>query len=701
VSRKFARRSVTAALAATALTPALAAFSKKTRKGPILYDTSHGEWRSYSGDQKGLRYAALNQVNAQNFNRLELAWSYAEPGDTNLQATPLMVNGVLYTTAGLKRSALALDARTGAVKWRYDVPDEGMRGQMAPRTGSGHGVSYWTDGHEERILFVTCGYQMICLDAATGKPIAGFGDKGIVDLKLNDDQDIALDGRGTGEEIGLHSTPLVVGDVIVVGAAHSATAEAVAHVKGYVRGFDVKTGKRLWIFHTVPKRGEFGYETWYSGSADRTGNTGNWGQNSADPELGLVYLAIEQPTEDYYGGFRPGDSLFSDCIVALDVKTGKRRWYFQTVHHDIWDRDNMCAAILCDIHVDGKKIKALAQISKQAFTYVLDRTNGKPVWPIPETPVPRGDAPGEWYSPTQPIPSKPPAFDVQGVAESDLIDFTPELKAEALRVVANYRIGPLYTPPCESKWPGPLATILNPGNDGAAQWPGGALDPETNILYVFSNMSYVPHGLVRGNPARTDMEMIPGTATATGGAAGEALPPSEQGGRAPAAGRAAPPAGGAPAGRGGGRGGIGATIPVMGLPLIKPPYGRITAIDLNKGEMLWQIAHGETPDEIRNNPALKGLTIPRTGSLGKVGVLVTKTLVIAGDGTATTGADGKNGGWLRAYDKKTGREVGQIAMPTRVTGSPMTYELDGHQYIAVPISGPPVAAHLAVFRLPA
>ena len=359
MSRKFARRSVTAALAATALTPALAAFSKKTRKGPIRYDTSHGEWRSYSGDQKGLRYAALNQVNAQNFNRLELAWSYAEPGDTNLQATPLMVNGVLYTTAGLKRSALALDARTGAVKWRYDVPDEGMRGQMAPRTGSGHGVSYWTDGHEERILFVTCGYQMICLDAATGKVIAGFGDHGIVDLKLNDDQDINLDGRGTGEEIGLHSTPLVVGDVIVVGAAHSATAQAVGHVKGYVRGFDVKTGKRLWIFHTIPLKGEYGYDSWIRpGEAEKATNTGDWAQTSVDEELGLAYLGIEIPSADESGIHRQGNSLFSNCLVAVELETGKRRWHYQLVHHGLWDSDPPCAPILCDIPHNGKIVKA-------------------------------------------------------------------------------------------------------------------------------------------------------------------------------------------------------------------------------------------------------------------------------------------------------------------------------------------------------
>jgi quinoprotein glucose dehydrogenase len=678
---KLTRRAVTAALAATALTPAIAA-PKKSRKTPVRYDTSNGEWKSYSGDQKGLRYAPLNQIDTGNFSRLELAWSHAEAGDVNLQATPLMVNGVLYTTAGLKRTVLALDARTGAPKWRFDF-DEGKRGVNAPRPGSGHGVSYWSDGAAERILYVTIGYQLISLDAKTGKPDPTFGTNGVVDLKKDDDQDINLEGDGAGEEIGLHSTPLVVGDVIVVGAAHSATVTVARHVKGFVRGFDIRTGKRLWVFHTVPKKGEEGYDTWLNGSAENTGNTGNWAQNSADPELGLVYLTIEQPTDDYYGAFRPGANLFSDCIVAVDAKTGKRRWYYQTVHHDIWDRDNMCAPILFDMKVNGRTVKALAQPSKQAFTYVLDRVTGKPVWPIPETPVPQGDVPGEWYSPTQPMPSKPPAFDVQGLPISQIIDYTPALRAEALRLLKNYQWGHLFAPPIVSQWPDKLGTIQIPSTDGAAQWPGGALDPETNVMYIFSNHAYAVRGLLPGDFAKTGLAHVWGVATPTGAQA-VALPPSEQ-----------------PAGRGAGRGGGGGgRLTVQGLSILKPPYGRITAIDLNKGEILWQIAHGETPDDVKNHPALKGLDIPRTGSLGKVGTLVTKTLVIAGDGTATTGPDGKTGAWLRAYDKKTGREVGAVHMPTRVTGSPMTYELDGRQYIAVPISGPPGPAQLAVYKLP-
>jgi quinoprotein glucose dehydrogenase len=682
---KFARRAVTRALGAIgALTaaPALAAAARKPRKVPIAYDTSGGEWRSYSGDQKGLRYAALNQVNAQNFHQLELAWTYAEPGDVNLQATPLMVGGTLYTNAGVKRAVLALDARTGARKWRFDF-DEGRRGGNAPRPGSGHGVSYWTDGNESRILYVTIGYQLISLDAATGKPDPAFGTGGVVDLKQNDDQDINLEGDGAGQEIGLHSTPLVVGDVIVVGAAHSATATISKHIKGYVRGLDVRTGKRLWIFHTVPKKGELGYDTWLKGSAEPTGNTGNWAQNSADPELGLVYLTIEQPTDDYYGAFRPGANLFADCLVALDVKTGKRRWYYQTVHHDIWDRDLVCAPILFDMKVKGRTVKAIAQPTKEAFTFVLDRTNGRPIWPIPETPVPVGDVPGEWYSPTQPIPSKPPAFDVQGLPIDQIIDFTPALRQEALRLLKNYNWGHLYAPPIVSKWPDRLGTIQIPSTDGAGQWPGGALDPETNIMYIFSNHAYAVRGLLPADPQKTGIAHVWGVATGPqAGAAGEQMPDED----------------GAPAGRRGGGGG--GRLTVQGLSILKPPYGRITAIDLNKGEILWQIAHGETPDTVKNHPALKGLNIPRTGSLGKVGTLVTTTLVIAGDGTDTTGPDGKVGAWLRAYDKKTGREVGQVRMPSRVTGSPMTYALDGQQYIAVPISGPPGPAQLAVYKLP-
>jgi quinoprotein glucose dehydrogenase len=683
ITRRDVNLGMAAAMAATAL-PAAA----QPRRTSIRYDTANGEWRTYGGDLKSLRYAALDQINASNFSKLELAWSFAEEGDTNNQSTPLMVNGVLYHTAGLKRAVLALDAVTGKQLWRFDY-DEGRRGVLAPRPGSGHGVSYWADGTQERILYVTIGYQLISLDAKTGKPVPGFGTAGVVDLKKESEgQDIPLDGEGAGQEVGLHSTPLVVGDVIVVGAAHSATVSQIGHIKGNVRGYDVRSGKLLWTFRTIPRKGEFGYDTWGNGSAEKTGNVGNWAQNSADPELGLVYLTIEQPTNDYYGAFRPGDNLYSDCLVAVDARTGVKRWHYQTVHHDIWDRDLVCAPLLFDMKVGSRTIKALALPTKHAFTFVLDRTNGRPIWPIPEVKVPIGDVPGEWYAPTQPMPTKPPPFDVQGVPIKELIDFTPELRQEALQTLSNYHWGHVFAPPIVSRWPDRLATIQSPSTDGAAQWPGGALDPQSNILYIFSNHATSLRGLVPGDPARTDLEYVWGVATAPAGAPSQAAP-----GRGAAAGR-----GGAP---GAGRGGGGAVaLRVQGLPLLRPPYGRITAIDMNKGEIVWQVAHGETPDEVKNHPLLKGRDIPRTGSQGKVGTLVTSTLVIAGDGTATTGADGVMCGWLRAYDKKTGGEVGAVRMPTRVTGSPMTYAVNGRQYIAVPVSGANAPTQLVVYRLP-
>jgi quinoprotein glucose dehydrogenase len=654
--RKISRRGV----CATSLA-ALAASQMPAFAAAPAYDTAGGEWRTYGGNLGSWRYSALDQINADNFKTLRQAWTFLPDNlgpvpDPNLQATPLMVKGTLYLTAGSRRAAVALDAGNGELKWKFNI-DEGERASNAPRRGSGRGLSYWTDGVKERIIFVTVGYQMVCLDAATGLPDPDFGNKGIVDLKLEMDQQIDLSGKTDGHDIGLHSTPLVVGDVIVMGAAHlPGRSPRKRHIKGYVRGFDARTGKRLWIFHTIPRKGEFGHDTWLNGSDEYTGNTGNWCQNSADPELGLVYIGVEAPTGDWYGGARPGDNLYSESILALDVKTGKRRWHYQTVRHGVQDRDIPCAPILCDITVDGKKIKAIAQPTKQAWLYVLDRATGKPVWPIVDRPVPKGDIPGEYYPATQPHVTKPPPFDRQGFFKDYLIDFTPQLRAEAEALVANYRIGPLFTPPSASKWPRPLATIMNPNGDGAAQWPGGAFDPETNIFYIFSNISYGPTGHIPANPAVTDVGWMLGTAS----------PPATPNGSS----------------------GPGITrMTVQGMPLMKPPYGQITAIDLNKGEIVWQTPHGETPDEVRGSPALKGMTIARTGSRGKVGVLVTKTLIIAGDGTATTGPDGKMGGWLRAYDKATGKEVGAVPLPTRVTGSPMTYMHNGAQYIAVAVSG--------------
>jgi quinoprotein glucose dehydrogenase len=642
-------------------------------QAPRPYDTANGEWRTYGGNLASHRYSALDQINGANFKDLRPAWSFrptnlGPTADPNLQATPLCIGTNLYLTAGTRRAAVCLDARTGEMRWKFNL-DEGQRGARAPRTGSGRGLTFWTDGTEERIIYVTPGYQLVSLNAKTGQPVAGFGRDGIVDLKKETKVPIP-----EISDIGLHAAPIVAGDVIIVGSAHlpsSNVTQATGHIKGRIRGFDARTGKLLWEFIPIPSKGEFGYDTWLNGSAEVTGNAGSWAQMSADPELGLVYVGVELPTTDWYGGGRPGNGLFGESIVALDLKTGERRWHYQTVHHGIWDMDIPCASILMDINVGGRVIKAVGQPVKHGWLFVLDRATGKPVWPIRETAVPKGDVPSEWYAPTQPFPSKPPAFDRQGVKVSDLIDFTPELRQKALALIANYKLGEsVFEPPVNSKWPKPLATISSPTGDGTAQWPGGAFDPETKMFYIFSNMAYGAVGIVDA-PNATVTEL-----KATRGVAADPNAPPAQG-----------------------RGPGGNRLTVDGLPLMKPFYGRITAIDMNRGAQVWQVAHGETPDEVKNHPALKGLNIPRTGSQGKVGVLVTKTLVIAGDGTATT-SNGKLGGWLRAYDKKTGQELGQVPMDTRVTGSPMTYSVEGKQYIACSISGPGSPGQLVAYRLP-
>jgi quinoprotein glucose dehydrogenase len=469
-------------------------------------------------------------------------------------------------------------------------------------------------------------------------------------------------------EVGWHAAPVVANDVVLIGAAHLAggAPRSKTNVKGYVRGFDVRTGKRLWIFHTIPRPGEFGSDSWLNDSWSYTGNAGVWAQMSADEELGLAYLPVELPTGDYYGGNRPGSNLFAESLVAVELKTGKRRWHYQLVHHGIWDFDIPCAPILMDITVNGRAIKAVAQPTKQNWVYVFDRATGEPVWPIEERPVEKGEVPGEWYSPTQPFVTRPPAFDRQGVTVDDLIDFTPELRAEALKIVSRYTLGPLFTPPIVSKWPAPLATLTLPTATGGANWQGGSFDPETKLFYVFSNTSIGARGIVPADPKVTDFGWVGGIAS----------DPQQ-------------PKGGAP------------QLDVQGLPLVKPPYGRITALDMNKGELVWQVAHGDTPDTIRNHPALKGVTIPRTGRQGRIGVLTTRTLVIAGEGGMNTTPGGRRGAMLRAYHKATGADAGAVYMPAPQTGSPMTYMLNGRQYIAVAVSAQGFGAELLVFRLPA
>lgn len=637
------------------------------------------EWSTYGGDLGSRRYRAFDQINENNFKELEIAWRFKTDAlgagpEFNLQTTPLMVGGVLYTTAGTRRAVVALDAATGEMLWMHRE-DEGKRADSAPRRLSGRGLAYWSDGRDSRIVYVTPGYQLIALDAKTGQRVRGFGASGLVDLKLNDDQAIDLE---TGE-IGLHAAPIIAKDVIVVGAAHlpGGSPKSRVHEKGFIRGYDVRTGKRLWIFHTIPEVGEFGADTWEKDSASYTGNAGVWAQMTADEELGLVYLPVELPTGDYYGGHRPGAGLFGESLVALDIKTGRRKWHYQLVHHGLWDFDIPAAPILADITVDGRLIKAIVQPTKQNWLYVFDRATGLPVWPIEERPVAKGDVPGEWYAPTQPFVSKPPAFDLQGISEGDLIDFTPALREEALKIVARYRMGPLFTPPPVSKWEGPLGLLMVPSSTGGANWPGGALDPETNRLYIYSFRSPSVIGMVPG-PKPDDFRFVSGQARDP-----NAPPPA-------AAGVAAP------AGEGGGPG-----LTVQGLPLLKPPYGTISAIDLNKGEIAWQVAHGETPDAVKNHPALRGLTVPRTGRAnGRIGVLVTKSLVIAGEPGFGTTPGGQRGAMLRAYVKGTGAEVGAVFMPAPQTGSPMTYMLNGRQYLIVPVSGAGYSGELIAFAVP-
>ena len=654
-----------------------------------------GEWPTYGGDLGHTRYSALDQIDSSNFSELEVAWTFDAANfgpspEYRYQSTPLMINGRVFTTAGSRRAVVSLDAKTGEILWMHSL-DEGERGEYAPRQLSGRGLAYWVseDGSEERVIYVTPGYRMMALDAVTGNPVASFGDNGIVDLKQDADQQIDLI---TGE-IGLHSTPIVAKDVVIVGAAHrtGGNPKSRENVKGYVRGFNVHTGERLWIFHTIPLPGEYGNESWLNESSAYTGNTGVWAQISVDLDLETVYLPVEAATGDYYGAYRPGDNLFSESLVAVDLNTGERKWHYQLVHHGIWDHDIPCAPILADVVIDGQLRKIVAQPTKQAFLYVFDRVSGEPIWPIEERGVELGDVPGEWYSPTQPHPTKPPPYDRQGVSEEDLIDFTPELRAKGIEVASWHKMGPIFTPPVVSSIDGPLGTLMAPATGGGTNWPGGAYDPENNMVYVVSNSSVTSLAVVPPYPGQSDMAYIQGSALSgprTSGGAGS----SAGGGRTEfdAAQRARPTSS---------RGTPPRNLLVDRLPLLKPPYGRLTAIDLRLGEIAWQVPHGQTPDRIANHPALAGLDIPRTGQGASVGTLVTKTLVIAGEAELTSDENGTRRAMLRAYDKSSGVEVGAVELPAPQTGSPMTYMIDEEQYIVIAVSGSGVSGRLVAFKL--
>ncbi len=606
------------------------------------------EWRNYASDLASTKYSPLDQINASNVNRLQIAWrwksaNFGPRNEGNMETTPIMVGGVLYFSAGQRRVIIAADAATGETLWMNRL-DEGSRASQWPRPYS-RGVSYWSNGQgDDRILAVTAGYRLVALDAKTGVPVPTFGNKGLVDL---------YDGleRIKEGEIGLTSPPTVVKNIVVVGASlKSGTAPPTkSNVPGDVRGFDARTGKLLWTFHTIPRPGEFGYDTWKNSSAEYTGNTGVWAPISADEELGYIYLPVESPTGDYFGGERPGNGLFGESLVCLDVNTGKRIWHYQLIHHGIWDFDPPAAPNLIDVTVDGKKIKAVAQITKQGFVYTFDRVTGQPVWPIEERPVPQSTIPGEHTSPTQPFPTKPPAFDLQGFRPDYLNNLTPEIHAEAEKIAARYTMGSLFTPSSVQ------GVLMLPAVNGGANWEGAAVDPETGILYVGSVTDPWIYAMAKSTPGQSEMAYV------------------GRGGRPDRA---------------------------FGLPIVRPPWGRITAINMNTGEHAWQKPNGPAPEAFTSLPIAKGLDLSQAGNPAIAMLLVTKTLLFTGEGVAmVNGVPGGGGPTFRVFDKANGKILHEMKMPGLTSAPPMTYSLRGKQYIVLATTSRTEGAELVALTL--
>ena len=672
------------------------------------YGTENGEWRSYSGNIAGQKYSPLDQIDASNFNDLEIAWRWTSvdamvsrtmpdgsewwaplddiveslvadtpnlyrtghlPRPGGMRVTPLMVGGVMYFNTALSQG-VAVDATTGETLWVFNPKsyEEGttpMSGTFVQR-----GVAYWTDGEDdERIFWGTGNGYLVCVQAKTGQPCPDFGPdgSGMVDAMVGLPRAIREDRDYLNALLyGIHSPPIVVRDRVIHGsqvADRRITKEA---VPGWVRAWDVRTGEHSWDFHTVPNSAdEFGADTWLNESWRYSGNGNVWSFLAGDNELGHVYLPTGTVTNDYYGADRPGDNLFSESIIAVEVETGERVWHFQAVHHGLWDYDFPTSPNLVDITVDGRDIKALVQVSKQGFVYTFDRVTGDPVWPIEERPVPtETNMPNEYVSPTQPFPTKPAPFEYQGVTIDDLVDFTPEIRQMAIEVVKPFRLGPLFTPtsrPVEGGWQG---TLMRPPDGGAATWAGAAVDPETGVLYVPSRNNAVVITLYEPDPA------LGATVAYTHGA--------------PEADRLA--------GRGLGPSRSGALMP-RGLPLLKPPYSRMTAIDMNTGEHEWMVPLGDG-DRYRNHPMLRDLNLPPLGGDGAGGPVLTKTLVVSA--LSAGGSDG--GPRLVARSKETGEELGSIDLPTGAIGTPMTYMVNGKQHIALAIGGRP--PEMISFTLP-
>ena len=620
-----------------------------SQQGTSVYE---GDWPSWAGSWNASRYSPLDQINAENVDELEIAWQWSTQGfgpgtDFVNPSTPLEVDGVLYANVGTTRNVVALDATSGQVLWMFRY-DEGDRFDEAPRKGAGRGVAYYNNGQKARIFDISPGYQLVSLDPETGILDPSFGDGGIVDLYVgvrNGD-----DPRYPYPDIGISAPPFIMNDVIVVGAAHrtGGRPRSKFNTKGDIRGFDVNTGELLWTFHTIPERGEYGYESWISGN-DITGNSGVWAAISGDPELGHVYLPIEDPTGDYYGGDRHGDNLFSSGLVALDVRTGERQWHYQFIHHDIWDWDIPSPPIIADLP-NGRKV--VMSVTKQAWVYTFDRLTGEPIWPIVERPVPVGDVPNEWYAPTQPFPTRPAPFDRQGFTEEDMIDWTPEIKALALESVEGFRLSPsIYSPPSLQDAPDGTRGLLSlPSSTGGSNWESSAFDPETGILYVPSRTQLQVLALAKNPDSDIDLSQ-----------------------------------------------GFGVRAPrVQGLQIVKPPYGRITAIDMNSGDHLWMIANADTPDNIKNHPLLEGIDIPRTGIPTRAGVLLTKSLLFVAEGTGGVGASPI----FRAVNKETGDIIAEIDLPANQGGIPFTYEHAGKQYVAMFVTSGNSAAELIAYALP-
>ncbi|MFP6615642.1 MAG: pyrroloquinoline quinone-dependent dehydrogenase, partial [Candidatus Hydrogenedentota bacterium] len=598
------------------------------------------EWRHFGGNGANNKYSPLDEINRENFKDLEIAWSWesiddkvtlenprVQPGQ--FKVTPLVVDGLIYVSTAVNQ-IVAIDATTGETVWEYD-PQSYASGRPANIGWQHRGVEYWSDGDEARIFCATQDRKLIALDAKTGKPAAEFGDNGVIDLVKS------LGQRIQARHMTHTSPPAVCNDTIIVGSIIFDRPILKQGLPGHVRGFDVRTGKLKWTFHTIPQKGEFGNETWENGSAEYTGAANVWSMFAIDEKLNYVYLPTSTPTNDFYGGHRLGDNLFAESIVCLNAETGERVWHFQAVHHGVWDYDFPTAPNLVDVTVDGKVVPLLAQISKQAFTYVFNRETGKPIWPIEERAVPQSTVPGERTSPTQPFPTKPAPFDQQGFTEDDVIDFTPELREKALEILSKHKLGPLYTPPGLSTENN--GVIQMPGDGGGANWMGAAVDPETGIMYIPSSTSPSSLSLAPPDPNRSNFRYL--------------------------------------------QSGVFGNMPSLGgLPLNKPPYARVTAIDLKTGDHVWMTPNGWGPVDHR---ALKDLNLGPLGQ-SRGGPLVTKTLLLVNQ---TRGFGEKNSPRINVFDKATGELLGHIPLPDNPYGNPITFSVDGRQHLAVAVGGGP------------